>query len=89
MDEFTHWRDSARTPKLGFLDYRLTFFFVLGLFTPAMGLGDYWVYIFGFIFVVALFFAAIEKFHFTLGITFRWLKNTVISGKFKKAKPWW
>lgn len=85
MDPNTHWRDSARTPKLFIFDYRLVFPYIFLMVSPEGIL----FYVFLLVVFGTIFFIIIENFSFTLPVTLRWLRNTFISGKYKKARPWW
>lgn len=85
FDPNTHWRDSARIPKVVVLDFRLTLFYIILVIAPEGIL----LYAFFAVVIATIFFIIIENFNFTLAVSLRWLRSTFISGKYKKARPWW
>lgn len=85
MDANTHWRDSARVPRLAMLDYRAVLPYIYLLVSP----GDWLLYSFIVVTLITAFFGIIEYFGFTVEVTLRWLRSTLISGKYKKSRPWW
>lgn len=85
MDANTHWRDSARIPKVGMLDCRIVLPYLFLLLCP----GEWLYYTFIGVTILTIFFGVIEYQGFTLAVTFRWVRNTLIAGKYKKARPWW
>jgi len=81
IDENTHWRDAARTPRFYFMDAFAAFPFLLLVlhirlwtFLTAVGLTS--------------FFILLERFRFTPKVFFRWLRST-LAGPIRVAKPWW
>lgn len=85
MDRNTHWRDSARTPRIGPLDYRA----VLPFLYLMLSGGSYLVYSLIIVTFITVFFGILEYFGFTFSVFLRWLRSTLLSGKYKKARPWW
>jgi intracellular multiplication protein IcmT len=85
MDKNTHWRDSARTPRLLFLDYRA----VLPYVYLMLSRGDHLIYNLVIVTLATLFFGVIEYFGFSYSVFLRWLRGSLISGRYKKARPWW
>jgi intracellular multiplication protein IcmT len=76
-----HWRDSARSPKLFFMDAFAAFpllFFILHI--------RWWTF-FTAIGVIA-FFVVLEKFGFTVPVFKRWLR-VFLAGSHRNARPWW
>lgn len=76
-----HWRDSARIPRFFLFDARAAFplmFFLLHI--------RFWT--FGLAVVATIFFAAIERYGFTVSVFLRWVRTKVI-GRRKLANPWW
>lgn len=81
IQEDTHWRDSAIAPRFFMVDYRAAFplfFFLLHI--------RLWTFVLAVLAI--LFFAAIERFGFTVSVFLRWFRN-VLAGPRKIAKPWW
>ncbi|MBP9721556.1 MAG: IcmT/TraK family protein [Gammaproteobacteria bacterium] len=85
MDEFTHWRDSARTPRIFILDYRAVIPFLFLLFSPTSLV----LYAFILVVIMTAFFSILEYFGFTYSIFLRWLRSSFISGRYKTARSWW
>lgn len=76
-----HWRDSARSVRLFFLDFRACFPLLILLFHIRL-----WTFILA---VIATgFFAALERYGFTLAVFLRWFRS-FIAGNRKIAQPWW
>lgn len=76
-----HWRDSARSPKLFFMDAYAAFpmlFFLLHI--------RWWT--FGLCIIVIIFFVILEKFGFTVPVFKRWLK-VFLAGNHRTARPWY
>lgn len=76
-----HWRDSARYPRLFFLDARCVFpvmFFLLHIkmWTFLLALGT------------TAFFSILNYYGFSIAIFGRWLRTT-LAGRRKVASPWW
>ena len=76
-----HWRDSARYPRLFFIDARAAFPILLALihirlWTLALAL------------IMTLFFALLNRFGFTINVFARWVRG-VFAGPRKIAYPWW
>lgn len=85
MDQFTHWRDSARNPRIFVLDSRALIPFFFLLFSP----GSLVLYMFILVVLMTGFFAVIEYFGFTYSVFLRWFRCSFISGRYKKARAWW
>ena len=77
----SHWRDSARYARFGFLDCRAVF--PLFLFLLHIRL---WTFILAIIGVI--FFALLERYGFTIPVFWRWLRSA-LAGKRRMAIPWW
>lgn len=76
-----HWRDSARSVRLFFLDFRACFPLLILLFHIRL-----WTFLLA---VVATgFFTALERYGFTLIVFLRWFRS-FIAGNRKIAQPWW
>lgn len=76
-----HWRDSARSVRFFFFDYRAAFpliFFVLHIRA--------WTFWLALAFI--LFFAMLERYGFTVVIFLRLVRG-FIAGKRKISHPWW
>lgn len=76
-----YWRDSARAPRFFGMDARAAFpllFFLLHirLWTFALAI------------LMTIFFAALERYGFSLSVFFRWFRST-LAGRRKSANPWW
>ena len=82
MQTDAHWRDSARSPKLGIFDYRATFPLLFLLFKPS------WL-AFIIVIVTMLFLSVFERFGFTLTVFWRWIRFSFLAGKHKATRPWW
>ncbi len=76
-----HWRDSARNVRLWIVDYRACF--PLFLFLIHIRLWTFAVAV-----LTTAFFAALERYGFTVAVFSRWLR-AYIAGPRKIAKPWW
>lgn len=76
-----HWRDSARPVRLWLLDFRACFPLLLLLFHIRI-----WTFIVALI--ATVFFTALERYGFPLGVFFRWLRS-YLAGPRKIAQPWW
>lgn len=76
-----HWRDSARSVRLFFLDFRACFPLLILLFHIRL-----WTFILAV--VATVFFTALERYGFTLMVFLRWLR-AFIAGNRKIAQPWW
>lgn len=76
-----HWRDSARSVRLFFLDFRACFPLLILLFHIR-----WWTFILAV--VATIFFTALERYGFTLVVFLRWLR-AFIAGNRKIAQPWW
>jgi len=85
MDANTHWRDSARTPRLFVLDYRAIIPYIFLLLSPE-GLV---FYLFILVVLMTAFFSILEYFGFTYSVFLRWLRCSFLAGRYKKARPWW
>lgn len=76
-----HWRDSARTPRLFFMDAMAAFPLVLFI------LHIRWWTFFTCMALIA-FFVILEKFGFTVSVFKRWIK-VFFAGNQRTARPWW
>jgi len=76
-----HWRDSARSVRLFFLDFRACFPLLILLLHIRL-----WTFILAV--VATVFFTALERYGFTLMVFLRWLR-AFIAGNRKIAQPWW
>lgn len=76
-----HWRDSARNVRLWIVDYRATF--PLFLFFVHIQIWTFLVAI-----IATVFFGLLERWGFTVGVFFRWLR-AFVAGPRKIAQPWW
>ena len=76
-----HWRDSARYPRLFFMDARATFPILLALVHIRL-----WTLLLAL--SMTLFFALLHRFGFTINIFGRWVRS-VFAGPRKTAYPWW
>ncbi len=76
-----HWRDSARSVRLFFLDFRACFPLLILLFHIRI-----WTFILAVI--ATVFFTALERYGFSLIVFLRWLR-AFIAGNRKIAQPWW
>jgi intracellular multiplication protein IcmT len=76
-----HWRDSARTVRFFFVDYRALFPLLLCLFVPRL-----WSIVLAL--VAIFFFALLEHYGFSVRVFGRYLRG-LLSGPRKVAKPWW
>lgn len=84
MDKFSsgaHWRDSSRYARFFIIDARAAF--PLFVFILHIRL---WTFIISL--VATLFFAALERYGFSLNVFVRWLRN-FLAGPEKTASPWW
>lgn len=76
-----HWRDSARVTRFFLIDARAAFPLLFLLLHIRL-----WTFL---IAVVAVtFFAALERYGFTVTVFKRWLR-CVIAGKRRISRPWW
>ena len=76
-----HWRDSARTVRLFFLDFRACFPLLLLLFHIRL-----WTFILALF--ATLFFTALDRYGFSLAVFMRWIRS-FLAGPRKMAQPWW
>lgn len=76
-----HWRDSARSPKLFFMDAYAAFPMLLFL------LHIRWWTFFLCLGVIA-FFVILEKFGFTVPVFKRWLR-VFFAGPHRNSRPWY
>ena len=76
-----HWRDSARSVRLFFLDFRACFPLLILLFHIRL-----WTFILAVI--ATVFFTALERYGFSLIVFLRWLR-AFVAGNRKIAQPWW
>lgn len=76
-----HWRDSARRAKFFIIDANATF--PLLVFLLHIRLWTFLLAVF-----TCLFFAALERFGFTLPVFKRWLR-CLFAGNDRFARPWW
>lgn len=75
------WRDSARSPRFFFVDYRACFPLLALLFHIS------WSTLF-FAVAAMVFFAGLNYYGFTIPVFLRWIRTT-IAGPYKPALPWW
>ncbi|HET9843239.1 MAG TPA: IcmT/TraK family protein [Gammaproteobacteria bacterium] len=76
-----HWRDSARRPKLFFMDAYSAFPLLLFLLHIR-----WWTF---FLCIAAIaFFVILEKFGFTVPVFQRWIR-AFLAGNTRIARPWW
>ena len=76
-----YWRDSARIPRFFMIDARAAFpllFFLLHI--------RIWTFVVAVL--ATIFFAALERYGFTLWVFFRWFR-CLLAGKRKIAVVWW
>ncbi len=76
-----YWRDSARTPRFFMIDARAAFPLLLFLLHIRL-----WTFILALI--ATAFFAALERYGFSLVVFFRWFRG-VLMGRRKLSRPWW
>lgn len=76
-----HWRDSARTVRLWFIDFRACFPLMLLLLHIRL-----WTFILAV--GATLFFGLIERYGFSVGVFLRWFRS-YLAGPRKIAQPWW
>jgi intracellular multiplication protein IcmS len=76
-----HWRDSARSVKFFFIDFRACFPLLFLLFHIRL-----WTFILAVI--ATAFFSALERYGFTVTVFLRWMRSFV-AGPRKIAQPWW
>jgi len=76
-----HWRDSARNVRFWIVDFRACFPLLILIFHIRL-----WTLILAI--VATLFFAALERYGFTVAVFLRFLR-TYIAGPRKIAQPWW
>ncbi|MCE3238158.1 MAG: hypothetical protein K0R24_1139 [Gammaproteobacteria bacterium] len=76
-----HWRDSARSVRLFFLDFRACFPLLVLMLHIRL-----WTFILALI--ATVFFATLERYGFTLMVFLRWFR-AFIAGNRKIAQPWW
>lgn len=77
----SHWRDSAREPRLFIIDAKAVFPLVFFLFYIR-----WWTFFVALFFT--LFFSMLARYGFTISVFMRWLRAK-IAGSRKMAKPWW
>ena len=76
-----HWRDSARMPKLFFMDAYSAFPLLLLLLHIR-----WWTF---FLCLATMaFFVVLEKFGFTVPVFKRWFR-VFLAGNHRNARPWW
>lgn len=76
-----HWRDSARTTRFWIVDYRASLMLVLFLLHIRL-----WTFMLAI--TAILFFAALERYGFTVPVFMRWFRSK-LAGPRKISKPWW
>lgn len=76
-----HWRDSARSARFFFIDYRAAFPLLILLVHIRM-----WTFIFAIIMTTC--FALLERYGFTVAVFARTVRS-YIAGPRKIAQPWW
>jgi intracellular multiplication protein IcmT len=76
-----HWRDSSRSVRFFFVDYRALFPLLILIFVPRL-----WTFV-----VAAVgigFFMILERYGFTVNVFLR-LTRGFFGGPFKISRPWW
>lgn len=76
-----HWRDSARRARFFLVDAQAAFPLVLFLLHIRV-----WTFVLAI--VATIFFAALERYGFSVPVFLRWFRN-FIAGNRKLARPWW
>lgn len=76
-----HWRDSARSVRFFFIDFRACFPLLLFLLHIRL-----WTFILAV--VATAFFATLERYGFSVIVFIRWIRSFV-AGPRKIAQPWW
>ncbi len=76
-----HWRDSARATRFFLIDARAAFPLLLFLLHIRL-----WSFMLAL--VATIFFAALERYGFTLNVFLRWLR-AFFAGPRKISYPWW
>ena len=75
------WRDSAKSVKIAFIDYRAIFPMLLCLFFPSLKL-------FLITLAIVLVLGVLAHFGFTVRVFGRYIRG-VIAGPLKQSRPWW
>jgi intracellular multiplication protein IcmT len=81
VEQSTHWRDAARTPRFYFMDAYAAFPFLMFFLHIRL-----WTFLTAL--VCTAFFILLERFKFTPRVFARWLRST-LAGPLRVAKPWW
>lgn len=81
VDQNTHWRDTAHSPRFFFVDARAAFPLVLCLAHIR-----WWT--FGVALGAMIFFSLLEHYGFTVPVFLRWLRG-FFAGPYKSSSPWW
>lgn len=76
-----HWRDSSRSVRFFFVDYRALFPLLILIFVPRL-----WT--FAVAVVGITFFMILERYGFTVTVFLR-LTRGLFGGPFKISRPWW
>ena len=76
-----HWRDSARSVKFFFVDFRACFPLLFLLFHIRL-----WTFVLAV--VATAFFAGLERYGFSVTVFLRWMR-AYVAGPRKIAQPWW
>lgn len=76
-----HWRDSARSPMLYFVDAR-------AVFPIALCLLHLRVWTISLALAVTIFLTVLNYYGFSVAVFGRWLR-TLLGGRRKSAIPWW
>ena len=76
-----HWRDSARRTRFFMIDARAAFPLVIFLLHIRL-----WSFVVAI--VATIFFAALERYGFTVKVFIRWIRN-FFAGPRKISYPWW
>lgn len=76
-----HWRDSARSVRFFFVDYRAMFPLLVLLFVPR-------VWTIGVAVGAMVFFMILERYGFTVTVFLRLFRG-FFAGPLKVARPWW
>jgi intracellular multiplication protein IcmT len=76
-----HWRDTARSARFFFVDYRAAFPLLLFLLHI-----EWWTF---FLAVgTTLFLSFLERYGFTVVVFKRWARS-ILAGSHKMSRPWW
>ena len=76
-----HWRDSARSVRFFFIDFRAAFPLLIFLLHIRL-----WTFLIAVL--ATIFFALLERYGFSVNVFIRWLRS-FIAGPRKIAQPKW